>query len=425
MTAATLTPERQKARPTPRVPLRVGYLVSRFPKLSETFVLYEALALRELDVDVAIYPLKHERETVAHPDVARLRGRVHQPRRRALAAARALAHYARRRPRALVGAVWDATRGSWGRRRTLTGSLATLPLAVEMAYAMEQTGVEHAHAHFASHATTAALVVRRLTGIPFRFTAHAHDIYVDQRLLREKVAEASFVVTISEFNRALIARYAEPADMPKVRVLHCGVDTALFAPPADRAAREELRIVCVGSLEEKKGQRFLLDACALLRERGVPFECVLVGGGASREALERQIVERELDASVRLLGPQPRDTVLELVRDADVVVLPSIVTSSGKMEGIPVALMEALACARPVVATRISGVPELVVDGETGLLVPQRDAPALADALARLHAEPELGARLGAAGRELVLREFDLRTNAAALHALIAEELGA
>jgi colanic acid/amylovoran biosynthesis glycosyltransferase len=177
--------------------------------------------------------------------------------------------------------------------------------------------------------------------------------------------------------------------------------------------------VCVGSLEEKKGQTYLVEACRLLKQRGLDFVCHLIGDGQSREALEQQIQAAGLSGLVRLEGGQPRDQVVRMLRQADVVALPSIVTKSGKMEGIPVALMEPLACEVPVVSTRISGIPELVEDGVTGLLVPPQDPAALAGALERLARDPELGRRMGRAGRAKVLREFDLSDSTAKLAQLM------
>jgi glycosyltransferase involved in cell wall biosynthesis len=207
-------------------------------------------------------------------------------------------------------------------------------------------------------------------------------------------------------------------------VVHCGVDTGLFQPrsKALRSAGDPLTIVCVGSLEEKKGQRYLVEACEILRARGVNFMCHLIGDGATREALAQQIAAAGLDDMVRLEGGQPRSEVARFLQSADVVALPSIVTKSGKMEGIPVALMEPLACEVPVVSTRISGIPELVEDGVTGLLVPPADAAALADALQRLAEQPELGLRMGRAGREKVLAEFDLATEGQELARLMLGE---
>jgi glycosyltransferase involved in cell wall biosynthesis len=158
-----------------------------------------------------------------------------------------------------------------------------------------------------------------------------------------------------------------------------------------------------------------VEACRLLKERGIDFVCHLIGEGSTRAALEQQIEQAGLAGRVRLEGGQPRADVLRMLEQADVVALPSIQTKSGKMEGIPVALMEPLACEVPVVSTRISGIPELVEDGVTGLLVPPRDPSALADALERLERDPELGRRMGQAGRSKVLGQFDLADNTAQL----------
>jgi glycosyltransferase involved in cell wall biosynthesis len=169
--------------------------------------------------------------------------------------------------------------------------------------------------------------------------------------------------------------------------------------------------VCVGALEEKKGQTYLIQACRLLKQRNIDFVCHLIGEGQTRAELERQILEADLASVVRLEGGRPRAEVLRMLEHADVVALPSIQAKSGKMEGIPVALMEPQACEVPVVSTRISGIPELVEDGVTGLLVPPADPTALAGALERLARDPELGRRLGRAGRVKVLSEFDLADN--------------
>jgi glycosyltransferase involved in cell wall biosynthesis len=178
----------------------------------------------------------------------------------------------------------------------------------------------------------------------------------------------------------------------------------------------------VASLRDYKGHRYLIDACKQLVEQDVPFRCLLVGEGEERPNLETLIQRRGLADKVQLLGAQPQDRVRELLRVCDAVVLPSVITDYGKMEGIPVALMEALAAERPVVATRISGIPELVEDGVTGLLVPERDPLQLAHALQRLAREPLLALSLGSAGREKVLRQFNLADNTEALVRLFCHD---
>jgi glycosyltransferase involved in cell wall biosynthesis len=176
-----------------------------------------------------------------------------------------------------------------------------------------------------------------------------------------------------------------------------------------------LTVICVGTLHEVKGQAYLVDACRLLAEEGVPVACTLVGDGQDRSALQRQIAAAGLEGRVTLLGRRTRAEVAELVLSADVLVAPSVPTARGKREGIPVALMEGMSGGVPVVASDISGIPELVEHEATGLLVPPRDARAIADALRRLHDDSSLRRRLGLAGREKVVREFDVRKSAAAL----------
>ena len=181
-------------------------------------------------------------------------------------------------------------------------------------------------------------------------------------------------------------------------------------------------MVCVASLQDYKGHPYLIDACAELKTQGLDFRCLCIGEGEDRPQLEAQIARLGLQEHVQLLGQQPRQRVSEYLAQADVMVLPSVVTTSGKKEGIPVALMEALATELPVVATAISGIPELIVNGATGLLAPERDSHALALALRRLYDEPGLGKQLAMAGREKVLREFNLHTNAKALSHLLAQD---
>lgn len=399
----------QPARARAATKFNVAYIMSRFPKLSETFVLYEMLALQQQGVGVEVFPLINERAKVVHAEARPFVERAHYLPVLSLPIVRANLHFLRTRPAAYLGVWLEVLRGTLGSANYLFGGLGIIPKAVKFAYDMQRLGVTHIHAHFANHPTVAALVAHRLTGIPFSFTAHAHDIYVDQHMLAQKARAAKFVVAISQYNKDLIVKHAGEQVRSKVQVVHCGVDTRLFQPrPARTASAGPFTIVCVGSLEEKKGQTHLVEACRLLKQRGLDFTCHLIGDGNTRPAIEEQIRRDNLGDVVHMAGGRPRDEVLKMLARADVVALPSIRTKSGKMEGIPVALMEPLACEVPVVSTRTSGIPELVEDGVNGLLVPPEDPVALADALQRLAADPELGRRMGQAGRVKVLREFDL-----------------
>lgn len=430
---------------------RIAYLMSRFPKLTETFVLYEMLAVEAEGARVAVYPLLRARETAAHTEGASLRTKLlerFRPQRADAAmhgeAAELVArahyqpllspailgaqlHYLRRRPRAYLGALATLLRANWGSRRYFLGGLAYFPKTVLNARLMQAEGIEHVHAHFASHPAAMAFVIHRLTCIPYSFTAHGSDLHVDRHMLCEKLAEAAFVATVSAYNRRLILETcpAVPRAAAKVVIVRCGVDTRVFHPPPQgRGSSSVLRILCIGTLYEVKGHRYLVEACRILAERGIAFECNLVGEGPYRERLAAQVAAAGLEGRVRFLGRQTRDAIAALLRTTDVLAVPSVPTADGRREGIPVVLMEAMASGVPAVASDLSGIPELVEDGRTGLLAPPGDAPALAEALARLAGDPALRARLGAAGRERVLAEFDIRANARRLLAQIVASSG-
>jgi glycosyltransferase involved in cell wall biosynthesis len=408
----------EAARPT------VAYVMSRFPKISETFILNEILELERLGVTVEVFPLKREREPTVHREAEPLVRRAHFTRLLSRQVAGAQAAWLAESPGAYAGVWWRVLRGSARSPATLVRALYVVPLAATFARAMRAAGVQHVHAHYATYPALAALVVEQLARIPFSFTAHAHDIYVDRTMLDEKLRAAQAVVTVSEYNRRLLHDlYGPLAD--GVQVVRCGIDPAFFAPrpPAAPPAPPPapFTVVSVASLEPYKGHRHLLEACALLARDGLDLRLVLVGDGEERAGLERRAGELGLGERVTFLGRRPRDAVRDVLGGAHAFALASVTTAQGKKEGVPVALMEALATGLPVVATAMSGVGELVADGETGLLVPEGDPAALAAALARLAGDPALAARLGAAGRAKVLEEYDLRRNVRVLRDLIVE----
>jgi colanic acid/amylovoran biosynthesis glycosyltransferase len=253
--------------------------------------------------------------------------------------------------------------------------------------------------------------VHRLTGIPFSFTAHGSDLHVDRRMLDVKVAASAFAVTISEYNKEVMVATCGEQARSKIHIVRCGVDASVFSPPEAKAAGRPFQVTCVASFEEVKGHRYLLGACALLHSRGVDFRCHLVGDGPLRKDIVRWISEARLDNHVILHGSMARPDVARLLASSEAAVLASYPTKDGKREGIPVALMEAMACRLPVVATAISGIPELVETGVTGYLVPPCDAMALADGLEALASDERLREQMGAAGRDRVLREFNIHQN--------------
>jgi glycosyltransferase involved in cell wall biosynthesis/peptidoglycan/xylan/chitin deacetylase (PgdA/CDA1 family) len=403
---------------SPTAPARVAYVMSRFPKLTETFVLGEVLALEGRGVPVDLYPLLRERPPLVHPEAARLVARSRYEPFLSPAIVVSQLAWLRRRPGAYLRAWRDVLVGTWGSPNFFVGAIGCFPKVAHAARRMQADGVTHVHCHFANHPAVAGLIVHRLTEIPFSFTAHGSDLHKDRRMLGRKVAEAAFVATISHDNRRLIVAECGEHVAGKVHVLRAGVDTRLFVPSTREPAgqrRDVLRIVCVGTLHEVKGQPHLIEACRLLAGQGIDVRCRLIGGGPDEKALRARVQAAGLAESVAVAGPRTRQQIVEELWRADALVAPSVPTRAGRREGIPVVLMEAMSTGLPVVASAISGIPELVEDEVSGLLVPPRDAAAIARALRRLATDPALRERLGRAARNRVLAEFDLEDSAAEL----------
>jgi glycosyltransferase involved in cell wall biosynthesis len=397
--------------------------MSRFPKLTETFVLYEMLALDALGIRVEVFPLLRGPRGAVQPGAERWVEHAHYHPFLSLSILRAQWHYLRRRPRGYLRTLREVMSGTWGNVNRFFGALAIFPKSVRFAYEVERQGVTHVHAHFVNHPTVAALIVHRLTGVPFSFTAHGSDLHRETRMVDEKVRASAFAVTVSEYNKEFMLAASGEDLRSKIHVIHCGIDLDVFRParPCGNAA---FQIVCVASFEEVKGHRYLVEACRILRDRGLAFECHLVGEGPLRREIESRIERTGLGGRIRLHGGQPRPEVVRLLSRVDAAVLASHFTRQGKREGIPVALMEAMATGLPVVATRISGIPELVTCDHNGILVPPEDAGALADALHRLAADPALRTRLGGAARRTIAQHFDLHANAGHLaHLFLANAL--
>jgi len=396
----------------------VAYIMSRFPKLTETFVLYEILEAERCGAQVEVYPLRREKYKQMHAEAEDVVARAHFTPWLSMAILFANVQQFCRTPMKYLGTLAAMIWANLGSLNYLSGAVLYYPKSVFMAVDMKRRGVRHVHAHFASHPAATAFVIHRLAGIPFSFTAHGSDLHCDRHMLTEKVAEAASVVTISNYNRELILKECGERFDDKVHVIHCGVDTTQFRPRSMPTVYDQgtgpMSIVCVGTLHEVKGQSFLLEACSLLKQQGIEVCCNLIGGGPDFDMLESKAKELGIDQQVVLHGPQTRDQVLAHLQQADVLAAPSVPTSSGRREGIPVVLMEAMASGVPCVASRLSGIPELITDG-CGLLATPKDAGDIAAALKKLHESAELRQQLAISGRQRVQDEFDLSKNAQTL----------
>ena len=395
----------------------VLYLVTRFPAVTETFVMNEWLALSER-FEMRLAALRRSGESPVHPETEAVLARVRFPGVAQPSTLLANAAWLLRRPRAYISTLVAIVRDALGFSvREAATETVVFVKAAAVARAAQRDGVDQVHAHFASHPATAAWVVHRLTGIPFSFTAHANDLFVAPVLLDRKGADARFAVAISEYNRRVLAQRCPGA---RIEVIHCGVDVDRYAWRG-LDGRSAGRVVCVASLFAKKGHSDLIDALALLAERRPDVSLELIGDGPERDAVLRRARERGVEGRLSLRGARSSEDVRAALAGARAFALPSVRLPSGRMEGIPVALMEAMASGVPVVATRLSGIPELVEDGVTGLLVEPHDPGGLAAALARRLADDALSAELAQAARRLVEQAFNLPVEAGRLGELFAE----
>ena len=399
---------------------RLAYLTSLYPAVSHTFIQREIAGLRALGFAV-------ETCSVRQPDASHLTGPAEH-------AARADSFYilaAARHPVTLPRALLAALSRPKYLLRMLALAWRTAPPGLrgglkQMAYAAEALilsqhlqarGIDHLHNHFAGSSANVAMLTSVLSGIPFSYTLHGpSDLYEPEKWqLREKTARAAFVACISHFARAQAMHFSDPAHWPRLRIVHCGVLPDLYERTAP-ASRPGTRLIFVGRLAAVKGLRVLIEALAQARETRPDLQLTLVGDGADRAMLER--LAAPLGDAVHFAGYLSQEAVAAALAEADAFVLPSFA------EGLPVVLMEALSAARPVIATQVAGVGELVEDGVNGFLVPPGDAETLANRIGRLADDPDLRARMGQAGRETVRADFDARQEAGRIGALFAGQAG-
>jgi colanic acid/amylovoran biosynthesis glycosyltransferase len=395
--------------------VRVAYLVSQYPAVNHTFILAEVRGLRALGVEVDTASILASDRGVAglDPDEADEAGKTFYVRSLGpLRIAAAQARYFLTHPLQYLRGILLAFRlGKWN-LKTAFGNLRSLNEAVVVGQWMERTGIGRLHTHFA---TTTALFVRALFPIQYSATIHGSGEFNDSIgfMIPEKVLAADFVIAISNYGCSQMMRVSRHEDWDKIRIARLGVDTDKIGFRNRKTPRNgEFEVISVGQLAPAKGTLILLKACKRLIENGHQLRLRLVGDGPDRGRLQAAAQDLGISAQVIFEGAQSHNRVLELYRDADFFALASFA------EGIPVVLMEAMAMGIPCVSTRITGIPELIEDGISGLLVPPADAEALAGALERLLGDPDLRARLGQAARDRILRDYNLRNNIERVKAL-------
>ncbi len=409
---------------------KIAYLLKTYPRLSETFILNEILGMEDLGARLHIFSLRRPDDERAHPAVKKVKARITYalalgPRSHPVDALMVIYRHASLfllHPKAYLRTVGNYLRRPGHQR------LKELMQAGYLAGEMKKAGCTHLHAHFANVPTTVAELINSFTGIPYSFTAHAKDIYrSDAQELDRKIAGADFVLTCTGFNLRHLRKLS--TSQTPIDCIYHGIDLTLFdgrrkCGGDHTALGTAPLILSVGRFCEKKGFPYLIRACKLLKEAETNFRCQIIGYGPMQEELDSLIVDLELRDCVTLVGKMTQNQIAESYREADIFALPCLVTDDGDRDGIPNVLIEAMAQRVPVISTDVSGISELVTPMDNGLLVPEKDADALAFAIVRLLRDDDLRRRMGNNGRARVLTHFSLETSASAVWKAFQARLG-
>ena len=401
---------------------RIAYLIKCFPRTSETFILHEILELEHQGLALRIFSLYEPSTTKVPEAVQEVRAPVtYLP-----------GHFLRRTLALLPAAARRFLKAPW---RFLCIALSAvihyrqpfvllkhLLYAAYLAGQFEREGITHVHAHFANMPTAVAQFVYQFTGISYSFTAHAKDIYLSRPAdLAYRMHMARFVVTCTAYNQRYLAGLADQGLDGHIHCIYNGLNLRAF-PAGVSVPPAHTLILTVARLVEKKGLSYLVQACRILTDQGYDFTCRIVGEGLLRPVLEQEICDLGLTGWVELWGAETHERVIEMYRHATLVALPCVIGENGDRDGIPNVLVESLYMGVPVVSTPVSGIPELITPEVNGLLVAPRDSAALAAAIARLLADPQLCGRLALAGRQTVLARFDMARNVTRLLQLLLDQ---
>lgn len=403
----------------------IAYLDQMFPSLTTTFIYREVLALRNSGMNIITHSIwKPSLEKLSEEAKGLVADTCYVFPLNLKLFSRANIHFMMRNPVRYVGTLCLVLiqRGESFKKKLRT--FAHFGEGVYLAYQMKMRGIVHIHASFA-HTAGVALIISNLLRIPFSFSAHAVDIYARKRILIPlKLRRAKFVVTISNYNRSYLSKLAGDTDVQrKIHIIRYGVDVSAFSPQPRRGEGAVPVILSIGRLVEKKGFPYLIDACRILADRKYKFRCKIIGEGPQRHLLEDQIRRNQLSEHISLLGIVFQEKLKDYLRNSEFFVLPCVVSEDGDRDGIPNVLIEAMAMEIPVVSTQVSGIPELITHGVNGLLVPEKDREALADAMALMLNDRAMRSRMGEAGRKRVVADFNIANIADQLTIIFRNEL--
>lgn len=406
---------------------RLAYIVGEFPSPTETFIAREIQGMIRAGARITLLSIRGE-HGAASLDACRETGLddlVYRSADESLdeSAGGGVAGAApdARLPRlSRTKPLMTAVRLEWRDLSTLPAALRNIGTARRFAREIVRRGIRHVHAHFATVPATLAFMIGSMTGAKVTFSAHAQDIWLHRRTLGRKIALADLVVTCSHHNRRALWGHCSVRDFDKIHVVYHGIDLDRFNLTPTETPWQKPLLLAVGRLVPKKGFDVLLEACALLKETALPFECRIIGEGPQGGALRALAHRLRIEDCVDFAGYIPNEGIRHQYKRAAVFVCPSVFSMEGDRDALPNVILEAMATSLPVVATNISAIPEAVSHRRTGLLVPDRSPEALAAAIAKLLRDEEMRRRMGAAGREVIESRFEYRRNAKQLFDLLA-----
>lgn len=387
---------------------KIGYVVSLFPCWSETFILNEIIELNKRGIEVTIFSIRKDLEEFIQENSRPFLKQTKYP--HSLGIIASALYWLLREPFAFLGLFWLVLRKKYPSQRILIRNIWCILVGGYFSRFARKNKLTHLHAHFATYPALTALAMSKLSGIPFTFTAHAHDIFLDKTLLKEVAKNAKAVVAISDYNRQYIADYCGNGVASKIKVIHCGVNLSDFQPFNKDHNGLQKTIVSIGRLTEMKGYEYLIKALHRIRD-GIDFECHIIGEGQLKNALQKLIEELGMETRIFLDGVLDSSKVKTMLNKADLFVQPSVWNDKDGQDGIPLVLMEAMASGVPVISSNISGIPELVKEGKTGLLTQPGNVEELSRKILTLLTDKDLQSRLTAVGKKKIEEEFDVVKN--------------
>jgi len=391
--------------------MKIAYILSRFPKLSETFILREIVELKKNNFEIEIFSLKNfKKNELIHKEAENfLNNTNYSPYFLSKKLISANIYFLYKSPLEYLRLISYIIKHNYKSISSLIKSFIIFPKSLYFAKIIMNKKIEHIHAHWATFPTLTAVIINKLTIIPFSFTAHANDIFTDLQNIKTYSNNAKKVITISNYNKKyMIDRFGINKD--KIEVIHCGVNLYKFKPIKSNKCNK-LNILSIARLTEKKGIKYLIEACKILEGKRINFECVILGEGPRKKNLQKLINIYKLNKNVKLIGHATQEEILKEFKKCNIFILPCIEARNGDRDGIPVSLMEAMALGVPAISTHISGIPELIKNEFNGILIPPKNSKTLSEAIIKLKNDLYLFKKISKNSPIIIKKHFNIKKN--------------